>query len=71
MSFAREGYPVLGLSGLAALVVFAAAVWRRNWSLWIAGLLLLFVTLAVAWRFRTPAEAEQASVSIALPTGAR
>jgi phosphatidylserine decarboxylase len=54
MTFAREGYPFMALSGALAIAVIAAAVWRRSWVLWLVGVLLLVIALWVAWFFRDP-----------------
>jgi hypothetical protein len=54
MSFAREGYPMMAASSATAVLVLATAVWRRTWSLWLLGFVLLVVAVWVAWRFRQP-----------------
>ncbi len=54
MNFAREGYPFMALSASIAVAVLAVAVWRRSWSLWLLGFLLLVIALWVAWFFRDP-----------------
>lgn len=54
MSFAREGYPFMAMSSALAVAVLAAAVWRRSWSLWLLGFLLLVIAAWVAWFFRDP-----------------
>lgn len=54
MNFAREGYPFMALSGALAVSVLAASVWRRSWSLWLLGFLLLVLAAWVAWFFRDP-----------------
>ena len=54
MTFAPEGLGVMALSGVSAITVLAAAVWRRSWSLWLFGMLMLLVTAWVAWIFRDP-----------------
>ena len=54
MSFARDGYPMMALSGAAAVTALAVAVWRRSWSLWLLGFALVVLAVCVAWSFRTP-----------------
>lgn len=54
MNFAPEGLGVMALSGVSAITVLSAAVWRRSWSLWLFGILMLLVTAWVAWIFRDP-----------------
>ncbi len=54
MNFARVGYPFMGASGVIAISVIAASVWRRSWSLWLLGFLLLVIAASVAWYFRVP-----------------
>ncbi len=57
MSFLRDGYPLMGASGLLAIGALAASVWRRSWSLWLLAFALLALALLVAWSFRTPSAA--------------
>ncbi len=54
MSFQRDGYPMMALSGAIALTVLAVAVWRRSWALWLLGFALFAVAVGVAWYFRSP-----------------
>lgn len=54
MNFAREGYPIMAISGAIAVAVLAVSVWRRSWSLWLLGFLLLVIAAWVAWFFRDP-----------------
>jgi len=54
MNFAREGYPFMALSATVAVAMLSIAVWRRSWSLWLLGMLLLLVAVWVAWFFRDP-----------------
>jgi hypothetical protein len=54
MSFVRDGYPVMALSGGVAVVALAASVWRRSWFLWLLGFVLLLLATGVAWSYRTP-----------------
>ena len=55
MNFARDGYPWMALSGSIAVAVLATAVWRRSWSMWLLGFVLLVLAACVAWMFRAPA----------------
>jgi hypothetical protein len=57
MSFAREGFGAMALSGMVAVAGFACAVWRRSWALWILAMALLCVAIWVAWSFRVMARA--------------
>lgn len=59
MTFARDGYPWMALSGSIAVAVLATAVWRRSWSMWLLGFVLLVLAACVAWIFRTPAPLTQ------------
>ncbi len=54
MSFLREGYPMMGASGMLAIGALAASVWRRSWSLWLLAFALLVLAAGVAWMFRAP-----------------
>ena len=57
MSFLREGYPMMGASGVLAIGALAASVWRRSWTLWLLAFLLLVFAAGVAWMFRAPTAA--------------
>ena len=65
MSFLREGYPMMGASGVLAIGALAASVWRRCWLLWLLAFALLALAAGVAWRFRAPT----AAVLTAAPRG--
>lgn len=54
MSFAREGYPFIGIAMLLAAGGFALALGRRSFALWLLAVLLLIVALWVAYFFRDP-----------------
>lgn len=62
MNFARVGYPFMGASGVLAIGVMAVSVWRRSWSLWLLGFLLLVIAASVAWYFRVPSSGAAPSV---------
>lgn len=50
--FDAAGYPyMLGASGSAALI-FALALQRRSWPLWLLGFVLTIAALFTAWYFR-------------------
>jgi len=55
MTFLRSGYPVMALTGAAAIIVLAVSVWRRSWSLWLLGFALFALAIGVAFSFRVPA----------------
>jgi phosphatidylserine decarboxylase len=54
MSFAREGYPFIGIAMLLAAGGFALALGKRSFALWLLAVLLLVVALWVAYFFRDP-----------------
>lgn len=54
MNFAREGYVFIGIAALAAASVFALALARRSWALWLLAVVLTVVALWVAYFFRDP-----------------
>ena len=54
MNFAREGYPFIGIAMAAALAVFALALARRSWALWLLALVVTVIALWVAYFFRDP-----------------
>jgi phosphatidylserine decarboxylase len=54
MSFAREGTVFIASAMLVAAAVFALALIRRSWPLWLLAFLLAVVALWVAYFFRDP-----------------
>lgn len=54
MSFAREGVSFIVVSALVAAGVFAVALNRRSWPLWLLGFVLAIVAIWVASFFRDP-----------------
>ena len=58
MNFAREGPTLIIVAALLAAGMFAIALNRRSWPLWLLGLALVVVALCVAYVFRGPALGE-------------
>lgn len=54
MSIAREGFVFIGIAAALAAAVFALALSRRSWALWLLAVLLTVIALWVAWFFRDP-----------------
>ena len=54
MNFAREGLIFIAIAALLTAGAFALAVTRRSWSLWLVAIVLLLLTLWVAYFFRDP-----------------
>lgn len=54
MSFAREGLLFIVIAALLATGMFALAVTRRSWPLWLLALAVTLVALWVAYFFRDP-----------------
>ena len=54
MSFAREGLVFIAIAALIAAAIFAAALNRRSWPLWLFGFTLTILALWVAYFFRDP-----------------
>ncbi len=54
MSFAREGYVFIAIAAATAAAVFALALNRRSWALWLLAVVLTVIALWVAWFFRDP-----------------
>lgn len=50
--FAREGYPAILGATTAVVVLFAAALRLRSWSVWLLALAATVVTLVIAWSYR-------------------
>ncbi len=54
MTFAREGWPFIGIGVVAVLISFAAALHFRSWPLWLIAVLVTVVALWCAYFFRDP-----------------
>jgi phosphatidylserine decarboxylase len=54
VNFAREGFPLIVGAALLAAGMFAVAVMRRSWPLWLLALAVTLVALWVAYFFRDP-----------------
>ena len=54
MSFAPEGMVFIGIAALIAAGMFALALNRRSWPLWLLAFVLTIVALWVAYFFRDP-----------------
>ncbi len=54
MSFAREGWPFIGIGVALVLIAFAAALQFRSWPLWLVAVLVTVLALWCAYFFRDP-----------------
>lgn len=54
MSFAREGWPFIGIGVVAVILAFLAAVHFRSWPLWLLAILVTVIALWCAYFFRDP-----------------
>ncbi|HLA14457.1 MAG TPA: phosphatidylserine decarboxylase family protein [Gemmatimonadaceae bacterium] len=54
MNFAREGLIFIAIAALLTAGAFALAVTRRSWAMWLVAIVLLLLTLWVAYFFRDP-----------------
>lgn len=54
MSFAREGWPFIGIGFAVALLTIAAAVHFRSWPLWLVAVAVSVIALWCAYFFRDP-----------------
>ncbi len=54
MSFAREGWPFIGIGIVAAIISFCTAVHVRSWPLWLLSVLITVLALWCAYFFRDP-----------------
>jgi hypothetical protein len=50
--FVREGYPVILGATTAVVLLFAAALRLRSWSVWLMALAATVGTLVISWRYR-------------------
>lgn len=53
MNFAREGLASVIVAALLAAGMFAVALNRRSWPIWLIALALVVIALWVAYFFRT------------------
>ncbi len=54
MSFAREGWPFIGIGIAAVVIAFLAAIYQRSWPLWLLAILVTVIALWCAYFFRDP-----------------
>lgn len=54
MSFARDGFTYIAIAALITAVVYAAALNRRSWALWLVAFALTIGAMGVAYFFRDP-----------------
>ena len=54
MSFARDGFTYIAIAALVAAGMYAAALNRRSWALWLIAFALTIVALWVAYFFHEP-----------------
>ena len=54
MSFAREGWPFIGIGVVAVIIAFVAALHYRSWPVWLLAILITVVALWCAYFFRDP-----------------
>ena len=63
MSFEREGFSVIAVAALVAAGMYAAALNRRSWALWLLAFVLTIVALGVAYFFREPVRARESAAA--------
>jgi phosphatidylserine decarboxylase len=54
LSFAREGWPFIGIGVVLVVIAFVAAVQFRSWPLWLVAILVTVLALWCAYFFRDP-----------------
>ena len=54
MSFAREGWPFIGLGVVLAAGTYGLALWLRSWPLWLLAFALTVLAVWCAYFFRDP-----------------
>jgi len=64
LSIAREGYVFIAIAAAAAAIVFALALSRRSWALWLLAIVLVILSLWVAWFFRDPERSGERSSQV-------
>jgi phosphatidylserine decarboxylase len=66
VNFAREGLLLIVIAALLAAGIFALAVTRRSWPLWLLALAVTLVALWVAYFFRDPERTGERGTHIVL-----
>jgi multisubunit Na+/H+ antiporter MnhC subunit len=54
MTFAAEGHALMLGSVAISAAVFAVALRRRSWPLWLVGLACTAMVVVIAWQYRLP-----------------
>lgn len=54
MSFAREGWPFIGIGVALVFIAYGAAIHYRSWPLWLVAILITVLALWCAYFFRDP-----------------
>lgn len=54
MTFAREGWPFIGIGVALVIIAFSAAIHYRSWPLWLIAILVTVLALWCAYFFRDP-----------------
>jgi phosphatidylserine decarboxylase len=54
LSFAREGWPFIGIGVVAVIIAFFAAIHFRSWPLWLVAIVVTVIALWCAYFFRDP-----------------
>ena len=74
MNLARDGITAVAIAALVAVVMYAAALNRRSWALWLLAFALTIVALWIAYVYREPGRSgpgvERAAVAPAEPKAA-
>jgi 4-amino-4-deoxy-L-arabinose transferase-like glycosyltransferase len=55
VNLARDGFTAVAIAALVAAVMYAAALNRRSWALWLLAFALTIVALWIAYIYREPA----------------
>jgi hypothetical protein len=67
VSLARDGFTVVAIAALVVVLMYAAALNRRSWALWLLAFAFTIVALWLAYAFRDPARTGPRGGQVVVP----
>ena len=71
MNLARDGFTAVAIAALIAVLMYAAALNRRSWALWLLAFALTIVALWIAYIYREPARTAPAGERVVVALAQR